>query len=77
MADELDKRLQVETDGNENKDSGNATLPVNGEDAKKDHTLSIGGEAADPIHIKGAQERTIHVGNVSLAGVLRIQLYFL
>ncbi|KAG9073184.1 hypothetical protein KI688_000971 [Linnemannia hyalina] len=64
LADELDKRLQVETDGNENKDSGNATLPANGEDAKKDHTLSIGGEAADSTPIKGAQDRTIHVGNI-------------
>lgn len=64
LADELDKRLQVETDGNENKDSGNATLPANGDDTKKDHTLSIGGEAVDPIPIKGAQDRTIHVGNI-------------
>lgn len=76
MAEELDKRLQVETDGNENKDSGNAILPSNGEDTKKDHTLSIGGEGADPVPIKGAQDRTIHVGNVSLVGVLRIQLRF-
>lgn len=76
MADELDKRLQVETDGNENKDSGNATLPANGDDTKKDHTLSIGGEAVDPIPIKGAQDRTIHVGNVSLAGILRTNFVF-
>ncbi|KAF9155225.1 hypothetical protein BG015_010621 [Linnemannia schmuckeri] len=64
LVDELDKRLQVETDGNENNSSGNATQPANGTDARKEHTLSSGGDVVDHIPIKGAQDRTIHVGNI-------------
>ncbi|KAF9908571.1 hypothetical protein EC991_009716 [Linnemannia zychae] len=65
LADEIDKKLVVDADGIEGKDSGNTTAPPSyEEDASEDHGLPNGGDVIDSTPMKSAQERTIHVGNI-------------
>ncbi|KAF9128947.1 hypothetical protein BGW39_004599 [Mortierella sp. 14UC] len=63
LADEIDKRLLIDADGIESKDSGNTAPSPNGADAGEDHGLPNGGGITDSATVKSAQERTIHVGN--------------
>ncbi|KAG0278049.1 hypothetical protein BGZ95_004811 [Linnemannia exigua] len=64
LADKLDKKLLIDTDRDESNDSEILASPPNGEGASEDLALPNGGGVTDSTPVKGAQERTIHVGNI-------------
>jgi len=54
-------------DGSESKDAGEQNPSTDGDNPRKEHGFPSGSEAGDSTPIKSTQDRTIHVGNVSVS----------